>query len=317
MLDFENHYQFILQGALESYEVVAEGIALNGHKPDFPKDAAMEATCQRAWDALNHLLVSYSAGNSIMELQDFYPTLLDYWEVYAKYDRTFDDSPEAGGRRVPHLDLYDFDYSRANQLVCMGLLLGHSDLMPRLAAILDYENDDPDILIEILLAPFVPGRPAGVTYTRTLPYKKLQKVFDATPEKRPALMAKYLDEWYTASRREPYHGQHEAPGFTGYWSWEAAAVTWLFDIDDSSYRDKSFYPAELVDYARQHYSRAEAVARIHPNRCEANQPCPRAGFWWTPARFGSRRPFAAGDIMPAFPESRYGATIWYWDQHQD
>lgn len=311
LLDFAEHYEFVVPEALETYELVAKGLELNGNNPEFPVHAPMVATQQRAWDALDHLLISYSAGNPLDELRDFYPTVLDYWEVFARYDKIFDDSPEAGGRRVPHIDLYDFAYSRAVKLLSMCLLLGHSQLMPRWAPILDYENDDPDILIEILMAPFVPGRRPGVTYTRNLPYKKLQKVFDASPDKRPALMAKYLDEWYTASRREPYHGSHEAPNFTGYWSWEAAAITWLLDIDDSSYRAKPFYPTELVDYARQHYSAQQAIDALRPARCEAGQPCPQAGSWWTPAKPDARRTFAQGEVMPDFPDSSYGATIWY------
>jgi hypothetical protein len=52
-------------------------------------------------------------------------------------------------------------------------------------------------------------------------------------------------------------------------------------------------------------------------RCEANHPCPRAGYWSTPAKQGSRRYFTQGEIMQDFPASRYGATIWYWDLDQD
>ena len=26
--------------------------------------------------------------------------------------------------------------------------------------------------------------------------------------------------------------------------------------------------------------------------------------------------FKQGDVMPDFPDSSYGATIWYWDQNQ-
>lgn len=311
LLDYEMHYEFVTQGAVESYEMVAKGLLLNGDNPNYPKAGLMMGTQQRAWDALDHLLISYSAGNPLDELHDFYPTVLDYWEVFARHDKIFDDSPEAGGRRVPHIDLYDFAYSRAVKLLSMCLLLGHSQLMPRWAPILDYANDDPDILVETLMAPFVPGRRPGVTYTRNLPYKKLQKVFDAGPNKRPALMAKYLNEWYTASRREPYHGSHDSPRFTGYWSWEAAAITWLLDIDDSSYRAKPFYPAELVDYARQHYSAQQAIDALRPARCEAGQPCPQTGTWWTPAKPDARRVFNQGEAMPDFPDSSYGATIWY------
>lgn len=51
-------------------------------------------------------------------------------------------------------------------------------------------------------------------------------------------------------------------------------------------------------------------------RSESKQQCPRSGFWWTPAKQHSRRYFNQGEIMPDFPDSQYGATIWYWDQNQ-
>lgn len=34
----------------------------------------------------------------------------------------------------------------------------------------------------------------------------------------------------------------------GYWSWEAAAITCVLDIDDSGYRGAPFYPADLVAF---------------------------------------------------------------------
>jgi hypothetical protein len=50
-------------------------------------------------------------------------------------------------------------------------------------------------------------------------------------------------------------------------------------------------------------------------RCAANQPCPRAGYWFTPAKLGSRRFFKQGELMPEF-KSDYGLTIWQWDENQ-
>lgn len=50
-------------------------------------------------------------------------------------------------------------------------------------------------------------------------------------------------------------------------------------------------------------------------RCEANQPCPREGYWFTPAKLGSRRHFKQGEVMPAF-KTDWGLTIWQWDETQ-
>lgn len=50
-------------------------------------------------------------------------------------------------------------------------------------------------------------------------------------------------------------------------------------------------------------------------RCEAHKPCPREGWWFTPAKAGSRRHFKQGEVMPEF-STDYGLTIWQWDTNQ-
>ena len=135
------------------------------------------------------------------------------------------------------------------------------------------------------------------------------------------MMAQYLDDWYHASRREPYYDSHKRDtSFMGYWSWEAAAITVLLDLDDSSYRDATFYPKDLVDFARSMDDAAEPSSQVNEDhsgmRVEGGQPCPQSGYWTTPAQQDSRRLFKAGEIMPTFEHSAYGATIWQWSEEQ-
>ncbi len=52
-------------------------------------------------------------------------------------------------------------------------------------------------------------------------------------------------------------------------------------------------------------------------RVFAGEACAHTGYWYTPAKQNSRTLFKQGDVMPDFPDSSYGATIWYWDQNQD
>lgn len=288
----------------------------------------MTSSSARAWDTIDYLHLQYSAGLSVAQLAPFVPTVVDWWEEYAVYDKAYDDSPAANGRRVPHLDLYDKDFWRAIRLTSFTLLLGHSNLLPRVAKLWDYENDDMDGLLERLVAPFAPDRaPPPDKCTRHLPYFKLLKVFAADAAKRPAMLSRYMDEWYEASRRESYYGAHtkgREHGYLGHWSFEAAAVTYLLDIDDTSYRDKQFYPRDLIDYARSlprpvelgGASSTRFVGTDMGLRVEAGNPCPRSGYWFTPAKTDSRRRFEAGEVMPAVGGD-YGATIWQWDQRQD
>jgi hypothetical protein len=51
-------------------------------------------------------------------------------------------------------------------------------------------------------------------------------------------------------------------------------------------------------------------------RVAAGQPCPEAGFYFTPARANSRKLFKQGEIMPDLGTD-YGTTIWQWDAKQE
>lgn len=73
-----------------------------------------------------------------------------------------------------------------------------------------------------------------------------------------------------------------------------------------------WHPVKLIESAT--HSTDDGVQKL---RCSANDLCPKAGYWLTVAKLGSRRHFKKGDIMPDFPGSSYGVTIWMWDQDQD
>lgn len=50
-------------------------------------------------------------------------------------------------------------------------------------------------------------------------------------------------------------------------------------------------------------------------RVEAGKTCPRAGYYFTPAKTDSRRLFQQGEVMPDF-QFKGWETIWQWDQDQ-
>lgn len=325
MVGFKS-YADNMEGVSESYELItAEVLAKRIAEAEDPEEAVMAVmtgTRRRSWDYLMGLHLQYSAGAALSVLREFFPTLVSSWEEYAKYGKAFDQTARAGGRKVPHLDLYDTDYWDAVRLTSFAICLGHTNLLPRIATLWDYENDDMDGLLERLVAPYVPGRGTPPDEcTRHLPYFKTLKIFDAEPEQRPALMATYLDEWYKASRREPYYDSHtkgRLHNYLGYWSFEAAAIAVELDIDDSSFRDKPFYPAELADFGRSFKTGSGAGVSDADRlslRCESGQPCPKDGYWMTPAKAGSRKYFQHGEIMPEV-SSDYGSTIWQWDNNQ-
>jgi len=306
---------------IETLEIVTASLADPQKVAGMPADRPFVASQQRAWDSVDYLHIQYSAGAPTALLSSFLPVVLDYWEQYAAYSARYN---ETTSRVVAHLTLGDHGYWKAIRLTSFAILCGELDRLSNLCAIWDYGNQPLDGLLERLVAPFAPGRqPPPDDCTRHLPYFKLLKVFDAAAAERPALMARYMDDWYEASRREPYYRSHtkgREHSFLGYWSFEAAAVTQVLGIDDSSYRDHEFYPKDLVDFARSLSANVpssgdERGAAARRMRIEGGKPCPREGWWFTPAKADSRRRFKEGELMPDF-NSDYGATIWQWDTNQ-
>jgi hypothetical protein len=311
------------------FDVKLDGIEMV--TTELPKFAArarrgglMMSTQQRLCDALDWMSLHYSAGAPVMQLAEAWPFALEWAIEYGLFHQAYHTSAEnTSGDITPHVSLVSEEYwMYALRLVCFGLLTGHAVQMSRVMAFLDYANaelDTYDGLLERLVAPYVSDRPAPpATATRHLPYRKLFKVFAAQAEQRPALMATYLDEWYHASRREPYVDQHDRSGvaFYGYWSWEAAATTVVLGIDDSSYRDMAFYPKDLADFARSHAAGVTAREEATPDRVPGDEPVPRSGWWYTPAKVDSRRYFKQGEVFPQIVNSDYGDTFWIWDRDQ-
>ena len=281
---------------------------------------------QRLNDVLDLISLQYSAGGDLSFIQELYPYLLHWTEEYAETSHLYNLSPDADGRYVWHISLGTEDYWYiALRLICFGLLTGYADQMQRIMPIIDYteatpEGQEKDGLIERLVAPFVTGRGTPPDKARRhLPYRKLFKVFNAQPEKRPALMLQYLEDWYEASRREPYYEQHpradidEGYLYYGYWSWEAAAVTWLLGIDDTSYREHQFYPKDLVDFARAQNENATTDNVVERIKIKGGEVCVKTGYWTTPAQPDSRQYFNQGEIFPMLSQADWGEVYWYWD----
>ena len=324
LLDYERYSLDCATPFSEDIPFVFNNLSNPEYVAGKPKGRIMLAANSLARTSLNFAHVNFTAGDSVENVASFAPFVVDRWVDAARYDRLFQASDEHHGAVIAHASFCEnFGYYDALRLVCFAYLLGHTDQIPRIKTVLDYGNVERDCLIERLLQPFgLAIDPLPSDSTRELPYRNTIKVFDAPPDQRPALMKRYLEKWYEASRRECFHGTHKGSAvFLGYWSFESGAITYLLDIDDSSYRDHEFYPRDMVDYARS-LPRPAALGGdgtgvdVTRLRCAANEACLRTGFWFTPAQIGSRRYFRQGDVMPSVGGD-YGATIWQWDQNQD
>ncbi len=108
-------------------------------------------------------------------------------------------------------------------------------------------------------------------------------------------------------------------GYYGYWAIEAAAVAFLLELDDKAFHDHLVYSADLVEYARALDNQTLPIPQPLDNsrlRVPGGEACPQTSYWTTPAQQDSRRFFTAGQILPKFEHSAYGATIWQWSEEQ-
>jgi hypothetical protein len=101
----------------------------------------------------------------------------------------------------------------------------------------------------------------------------------------------------------------QAPLYQGGELDPAIPVYWRLIWKDTRYLD-GVIPAEEAEYLVPVID--EVATRL---RCEGGQPCPREGYWFTPASTEGRRHFKQGEVMPDM-KSGYGQTIWQWDEQQ-
>lgn len=265
-----------------------------------------------AFDGFNYFLLNYTAGHPILALRDELEAVIQAIEIYAAALRDWH-----GDERYPPFMLDELDhYEQLMQLIGLCYLLHRQDLLPRLAALQDGWFAGEDVLYEDFLYFGLAGsRYDSETLTHTKAYTDLVDALYADmdgKEKAQSHLLQYIKRWYKTSMKGlPWHDAHLEPnqaGYYGYWSFEAGAVAFLQDLDDSALPEFPYYPKDLVDWARS-YQPDNPQNRL--GRCEANQPCPQAGNWWTPAKPDARRAFTQGEVMPDYPDSSYGATIWY------
>ena len=228
------------------------------------------------------------------------------------------------------MPLFDFrhidDYAQLLAVLTLAVLLHREDLIPAIHSLFaGGAPDEEDALVEDILGKYLPNRPHLASGYHNLPYGYL---LDATADTHEAEKQEdielFLKAWYPGMRGAGWYDSHKrqstegTAGYFGYWAFEAAAIAYLYEVDDTPFRDHLVYPKDLADFARSiHRSTFSAGTdeNARPLRCEAGQPCPKGGWWQTPAGGGIRRRFEAGAVMPELA-SDYGLTIWQWDALQ-
>lgn len=150
-------------------------------------------------------------------------------------------------------DILGSEYPAFREMLSFAILLDlDQGWFDKLATVVD-RNQKTDRLIENLLSYKLDNRAIDAATSIFFPNKEyLNALTLSNTDKQQAAqqVRLYLEEDWLDALRWPIHGievPHEKEfGYFGYWDYTSAAITKLCDLDDSTYRDSPYYPADLM-----------------------------------------------------------------------
>lgn len=206
---------------------------------------------------VDRMTAKYSLGVPVIEMLEEYHQAVewihDYWPGNKKLT----------GKRREVLNQYPLGgYDTILWMLSIGYLFDVPDeQFQKLVSVID-QDEVKDKLYEFVIAAKMPSRPKLEQESYKYGFKlfgKLREAVDAEDNaKAKALVKAFLEkDWLKEHKSLDWHVSHKNPHdvYSGNWSFEAAAITCIKGLDDSSYRDQQYYPKDLVNYYRESTSR--------------------------------------------------------------
>ncbi len=241
-------------------------------------------------EALWIWMLDYTAGVPIEELAPRISGIVDAFEVWNEVDQNLQkeaalEFPEYGPyeyQAAPDFSIL-FDYENTVQLLSIAILLRDRRSLQRMIHILRSHRGE-DGLFEELIGGYIEDEMTLSSCVLGDPYDILLQVFYEPDEQKTLdLLQQYLKQWYPAMKDHPrWYDEHLKinkqgyAGYYGYWAFEAAAVVYLLDLDDSQI-NHLVYPKDLLGYARRlreedRYTSLESDTSTHSEPVEGGQP---------------------------------------------
>ncbi|MGG1949988.1 PoNe immunity protein domain-containing protein [Ralstonia solanacearum] len=224
---------------------------------------------QFIWDiSLEHvrlLLSRYSRGDAIRDLSQYFPGLLEAWELSNQL--ALEICAEHGLKTCRD---WDFSLTNLNHYThCFGLVgLALALEIPeaqwqRLLALIGSEGEDT--LLDRVIASREPQRSVGQALLHPKPYAHLLKVINAPSGEQAETLLDFVEHWYPELKRpapksrkvptiQPYWYDYGDPeklplekgSYFGRWCVEAIAAVKAFGLDDSLCLGHEHYPGDLL-----------------------------------------------------------------------
>ncbi|WP_080424890.1 PoNe immunity protein domain-containing protein [Burkholderia ubonensis] len=195
---------------------------------------------------LRRVIMRYSRGDDLADLREDMVLLLAAREQILKFCDAL--PPEEQPARVIYerlsFDSYIDWFWWLSLAVCLGMERAHVHQVLGLIG-----NVGQDALIDRLAVQLGEERIVGGKLKFPAQYGSLLQALDAcSQEQQEKFVKTFLDGWYEGSSQAAWYENHhgEDAGYFGYWCFEAALVVKLFGIDDASFCDNPYYPADLV-----------------------------------------------------------------------
>lgn len=144
-------------------------------------------------------------------------------------------------------------YVNMIQIISLGILLEISqDMFEKLVNVADVAKVD-DILVDCLFNAYGIDRELKSSkYERETPYKEAVEIIEsANSDKAKATvkLEEYVQKkWLKGHSDYGWTTAHKEAGYYGLWSFEAAAIAKIFNLDDSKLKDDNHYPYDLSHY---------------------------------------------------------------------
>ena len=301
----EERWKVILDKTPETIQILES----NFNSDDLELKDSYGLTASTLWRCLR---ACYTAGEPISQLPPMLDEIISVLEISTQFwqehkAELLDIGYYFGPLKWSEVD----DYLKVIQLIAVCYLLQREDLLERLLqVILDNAADDlePDTTIEDFFYYRFKDRP-DPEYVQMGKHAVLisEAICGETKEEQLEYLNAYLKDWYhemvgLTDGEYQSHLDHEQNGFCGYWSFEAAAIAYLDDLDDTSLRQYPYYPKDMVDWAReqkQQRLKAEDNSDNLPLLLNAGTPAPFTGKYGIENFIGHEIMLQQGEPLPA------------------
>lgn len=221
-------------------------------------------------------------------------------------------------------------YLKPLQFIGLAYLLHRRDLLPRIAQLMegsDGADRGIDSTYEKLLSFNDPTRTQPGVYINE-DYLDFQNAWYEKNTKEEALadLTAYLKDWYSPIHEDQsWHNSHteeDSFGYCGYWAFEAAALVYLLDLDDTSLHKFLYYPKDLVEYARSKPADSSPSPQSAPTvepppsrytgyAVNVGEICQETGHYECPRLQGRIVMLTQGQKVLGDAYNQMGTIIWY------